>query len=387
MARRVTFLDEVWNEQRPVILVDGGDLFGNRNKNDQHQCTFLAEMTGEMGYDAIGLGERDLNYGLAFLKEMMANFDLPFTNANVRDVTTGELILPEYKIVEKAGIKYGIVSVMDPRQRIITMTAGEETFEVEDPVAVLRELLPRLRQEADSIILLAHTGENQAAELVKEVTGIDMCVVGHTSRSINTERVIHDTAMFAAAYEGRYIGRANLFVDDADGRVMAIDVGITALNEEVESDEQMLARVEQYKLDLIDFKTAKRAAYPRTMGSEKETFLGERACMSCHEDAWKVYLDSPHRSAFATIRNKGQSFEPECLSCHTTGYQHKNGYAEEPPFNKLSNVQCEACHGYGTQHARDGKWVAQAKDSCTMCHDQANSPEFDYATYWEKIKH
>ena len=42
-------------------------------------------MTGEMGYDAIGLGERDLNYGLPFLKEMIEKYDLPFTNANVRD--------------------------------------------------------------------------------------------------------------------------------------------------------------------------------------------------------------------------------------------------------------------------------------------------------------
>ena len=39
------------------------------------------------------------------------------------------------------------------------------------------------------------------------------------------------------------------------------------------------------------------------------------------------------------------------------------------------------------EHARDGRWRAQAKDSCTTCHDEENSPNFDYATYWEKIKH
>jgi 2',3'-cyclic-nucleotide 2'-phosphodiesterase (5'-nucleotidase family) len=368
-------------------LVDGGDLFGSRNKNEQHQSTFLAEMTWEMGYDAIGLGERDLNYGLPFLKEMMEAHNLPFINANVRDAGTGELILPEYTIVERNGIKYGIVSVLDPRHKIITMTADDANFQVDDPVAVMRDLLPRLRKEADTVLLLSHLGEQKTTELIKEVNGIDMCVIGHTSRNISAERVVNDTAVFSSAFEGRYIGRANLFVDDADGRIMAIDVGITSLGEKMDGDEAMAARVEQYKKDLVEFKTGKRAAYPRTMGSDKETFLGDRACMSCHEDAWKVYTDSSHRSAFATIRNKGQSFEPECLSCHTTGFQHKKGYSDEPPFNKLSNVQCEACHGYGSQHARDGKWVAQAKDSCTMCHDQENSPEFDYAVYWEKIKH
>jgi len=265
-------------------------------------------MTGEMGYDAIGLGERDLNYGLPFLKEMMETHNLPFINANVRDAGTGELILPEYTIVERNGIRYGIVSVLDPRHKIITMTADDANFQVDDPVAVMRDLLPRLRKEADTILLLSHLGEQKTTELIKEVNGIDMCVIGHTSRNISAERIVNDTALFSSAFEGRYIGRANLFVDDGDGRVMAIDVGITSLGEKMDGDEAMAARVEQYKKDLIEFKTAKRAAYPRTMGSDKETFLGDRACMSCHEDAWNVYMDSSHRSAFASIRNKGQSF-------------------------------------------------------------------------------
>ena len=112
-------------------MVDAGDLFGSRNKNDEFQSAFLAEMTGEMGYDAIALGERDLNYGLPFLKEMIAKHGLPYTNANVRDTGTGELILPEYLIVERNGIKYGIVSVMDPRNKIVTMTAEEAVLQME----------------------------------------------------------------------------------------------------------------------------------------------------------------------------------------------------------------------------------------------------------------
>lgn len=343
-------------------------------------------MTGDLGYDGIGLGERDLNYGLPFLQEMMQKYSLPFTSANVRDGKTGELILPEYLVVERNGIKYGLVSVLDPGMKIITMSADEASFTVDDPVATLRELVPRMRKEVDCVVLLGHMGENNTEPLIKEVKGIDINVTGHTYRSLQTERVLEDTAMFAATHEGRYIGRANLFIEEGTGRVMAIDVGITSLDEAITNDEEMAAKVADYKKDLLAFKDAKRAAYPRTLGSDKETFLGERSCMACHDDQWKAYLNSPHRSAFATIRNKGQSAEPECLSCHTTGYLYKNGYNEESQVN-LRNVQCEACHGYGTEHARDGKWVAQAKDSCVVCHDKKNSPEFDYATYWEKIKH
>ena len=51
----------------------------------------------------------------------------------------------------------------------------------------------------------------------------------------------------------------------------------------------------------------------RALPDAYETFLGERACMDCHKDAWEAYVGSGHRQAFATIRNKGQSYEPGLL--------------------------------------------------------------------------
>jgi len=379
-------MDQIWSANVPYLLVDAGDLFGQRSKDERHQTKFLCEVTGDFGYDAIGLGERDFNYGLDFLREMIQKYDLPFTNANVRDAQTGELILPEYIIVARNGIKYGIVSVLDPAMKIITMTSGDPDLTVADPVATLRDLIPRLRQEAQCIVLLGHMGEQNTEPLLKELGGIDISVTGHTYRSLQSERVLNGTAMFAATYEGRFIGRANLFVEEGTGRVMGIDVAVTSLDDKVDSAPEVQAKVDAYKAELVEFRAAKREAYPRTLGSGKESFLGDRSCMSCHEDAWQAYTSSKHRSAFASIRNKGQSNEPECLSCHTTGYMYKNGYDEKQPVN-LQNVQCEACHGYGSQHARDGKWVAQAKDSCVVCHDKKNSPEFDYAEYWDQIKH
>ncbi len=378
-------MEAVWNEGVPVLMLDGGDLFGKRNKNEKMQTEFLCEVTGDLGPDAIGLGERDLNYGLAFLHEMMETHGLPFTSANVR--VGDELIVPEYLVLERGGIRFGIVSVLDPKKRIITMAAGDAAFEVADPVATLRELLPRLRKEADTIILLGHLGDGVTETVLREVRGIDVVVMGHTYKGSRHERVVDDVIVLSSAYEGQQIGRADIFVRDSDGKVMAVDVTITQLNDKIADDEEILQRVADHKVALLAFKEAKRAAFPRNQGSKRENFMGDRACKSCHEDAWRAYASTPHRQAFATLRRKGQSFEPECLVCHTTGFQHHNGYSDKSPYNRLVNVQCEACHGYGTEHDRDGAWGAQAKDSCVRCHDQENSPNFDYATYWEKIKH
>ena len=80
-------------------MLDAGDIMGRRNRNEQHQTNFLLEVSGDLGIDAIGLGEKDLNYGLDYLHKGMKDFNLPFTNANVREVASGELILPEYRVI------------------------------------------------------------------------------------------------------------------------------------------------------------------------------------------------------------------------------------------------------------------------------------------------
>ncbi len=368
-------------------MVDGGDLFGRRNRNEQHQTRFLCECTADFGYDGIGLGEADLNYGLPFLMEMIEKYDLPFTNANVVNRETGELILPEYLVVEKNGVKFGLVSVLGENYKIITMTDTDSGLDVKDPVATLRALLPRMREEVDTVVLLGHLGEGNTDTVLREVKGIDVCVMGHSHRTLKNERIVEDTIVLGAPHEGRYVGRANIFIEESDGRVMAVDVELTSLDDAVEHEPDMYARVQDYHASFEEFKLAKRAAFPRDLGSEKETYLGARSCKSCHEDTWEAYTASSHSQAYTTIRKKGQNNEPECILCHTTGYRYQNGYSEERPFNQLVNVQCESCHGYGTEHSRDGKWRAQAQDACITCHDQENSPEFDYTTYWEKIKH
>ena len=161
MARRATHLDEIWDLGVPVLMLDAGDMFGRRTKMEQEQTRFLCEVHGEFGFDAIGLGEWDLNYGLDFLREMIETHHLPFTNANVRD-ETGNLILPEYLMVEKAGIKFGICSVFDPDQKITTMSAHKDSFIVDEPLPVLRTLIPKMRREgAQNIVLKINTRDSR----------------------------------------------------------------------------------------------------------------------------------------------------------------------------------------------------------------------------------
>ena len=275
--------------ERPVLMVDGGDLFGAAQQERPASDPFLCEVTGDLGFDAIGLGERDLNYGLEFLREMIDKYDLPFTNANVRDAAT--------RRTDPAGVPGGRDAAASssawsacwiPTSKIITMTSDDERLRVDDPVATLRELLPRMREEADTIVLLGHLGDADHREVIKEVKGIDICVVGHTYREPQdrADRRRHGRARRRPTRAGTSAGPTSSWTR-ADGQVMAVDVEHHQPGRRDRRRPGDAGRgSSSTRQDLVEFKEAKRAAYPRDLGSEKEKFLGDRACKSCHEDAW-----------------------------------------------------------------------------------------------------
>jgi len=64
----------------------------------------------------------------------------------------------------------------------------------------------------------------------------------------------------------------------------------------------------------------------------------------------------------------------------------------------LANVQCENCHGRGAAHiqaiaaGKQGRAATETlravtPNSCIRCHDEENSANFRYATFWPKIRH
>ncbi len=109
-----------------------------------------------------------------------------------------------------------------------------------------------------------------------------------------------------------------------------------------------------------------------------------------------------HAQAFVTLKNDPKLntvFDAECVSCHTTGFEYTTGFRSEAATPHLTGNQCENCHGPGSKHAAAPdnvefraalKVTAQVADKnrlCIRCHDEDNSPKFEFATYWSQIVH
>jgi hypothetical protein len=158
-------------------------------------------------------------------------------------------------------------------------------------------------------------------------------------------------------------------------------------------------------------------------------FAGSNTCADCHTEAASVYENTPHSHATETLVKRSdppRDFDPECLSCHATGWEPQRYFPFESGFVSLKETPtlvgngCENCHGPAAEHVaaengevdttdeqkealraalrlkivpnegnKEGQEFEKGKvvQMCMQCHDLDNSPDFDFQKYWPKVKH
>lgn len=187
------------------VLVDNGDfLQGNpladwlSTQDVTPDHPLVASFNG-LAYDAIGLGNHDLDYRTAYLEQFIAALDAPVISTNLSDSGISGLhpsVLLTRQIETTDGplpLKIGIVSALPDETAVWNKAMLPETAIVADPLASLPAHVARLRQAgADIVLALAHLGLGHAgapdssadagALALAEIPGIDAIVAGHTHR-------------------------------------------------------------------------------------------------------------------------------------------------------------------------------------------------------------
>ncbi len=146
-------------------------------------------------------------------------------------------------------------------------------------------------------------------------------------------------------------------------------------------------------------------------------YVGVKKCAMCHKSEsrgnqygqWvstkhsKAYEDLASPAGLETAKKAGVTGNPQeapqCLKCHVTGYGQDAGLFAEG-FVKADGVQCESCHGAGSDYlpilvmkdkakAIDAGLIIPIKEGCVKCHnsESPNFTGFDFDSYYKKIVH
>lgn len=119
-------------------------------------------------------------------------------------------------------------------------------------------------------------------------------------------------------------------------------------------------------------------------------YVGVDVCSTCHKSEREFWNRTQHSAAYATLSSAHKEFNLDCVSCHVTGYDRPGG-STVTHVEKLSNVQCEVCHGPGSRHVDtplDEKLIALPEQG--LCAAQCHHPphvksDWSVTASWAKI--
>jgi 5'-nucleotidase len=195
-----------------TLLLDAGDAIAGSSTLFRFSEDTLINMN-KVGYDALTMGNRELNYIRWVLKIRAQQADFPILSANLIDLTgkATDYFKP-YIIKEVGGIKVGIFGLTPVQYNDDSAWLPFFRLRFLDPVDVSRKMSEELGQQVDLLILLSHLGIEDDKKIASKVDGIDLIIGGHSHTLIEYPFKTRDTYIFQAGHHGSHYGKINLKV-------------------------------------------------------------------------------------------------------------------------------------------------------------------------------
>ncbi|MFF0850335.1 bifunctional metallophosphatase/5'-nucleotidase [Streptomyces sp. NPDC003280] len=172
----------------------------------------MAQAMNAIGYDAAALGNHEFNYGIETLRKFEDQLDFPLLGANAVDAKTLKPAFPPYFIKKfhvpgAPPVKVAVLGLTNPGIAIWdkAYVQGKLAFPgLEEQAA---KWVPKLRAlGADVVVVSAHSGtsgnssygdqlpyvEDAAANVARQVPGIDAILVGHAHLEIPELKVVNE---------------------------------------------------------------------------------------------------------------------------------------------------------------------------------------------------
>ena len=417
LSRRRDFLKNLREERGwDVVAVDAGQTTVGFGVQEELKFDMAMNAFRLMEYDAIGIGKGELRFPayflLTFTAPTAADSASLFTSANVGVYGYHDAYALPLKVIERGGLKFGVVSVVCPSD---DLEHRDENLLLESPEKKLAELAPRMKKAAcDKWTLIVHGTEAETEALAKKFPIFDFVLTADTPSAPPAEAksLGDDRLLIEVGEKGKYAVVLGLY-ESGEIRYQRV-----ALDSRYESSEDVALLMQDYQSILKTLITLKGhreglglnpARAPRSEQLGK--YVGSQKCQSCHEEEHRTWLRSRHANAWKSltdVANPPRDFDPECVGCHVVGWDglqrfpYVDGFVTAEKTPHLMNVGCESCHGPGEKHVaaelgddeaameaiRAGMRLGSAvKTTCYSCHDGDNSPEFDFDRYYPLIDH
>jgi hypothetical protein len=422
LRRRFTFLKQLRDQGWPLVGMDTGCQERYVGVQAEIKFDFSLRALTKMDYAAVGLGGDDLRLDLLPIVINLDQKTNSLVSANVGIVDFDSGFTKRFRVVEAGGMKIGVTSVLGKKE--IARFQNVSEIKLVDPEQALNQVLPEMRAAGcNQMVLLAQADMEEVKELARRFPEFQWVVAHGVEEPPNAPAKIDGTEshLIEVGHKGMYLAVVGLY-KNGPTKFRYQKVPLDHRFADAADIDRMHIEY-QKRLETLGWEGLglKPAAHP-----SGRKFAGSKVCADCHLTATDIYHKTPHFHATETIEKlkPARHFDPECISCHATGWEPQKYFPFETGFLSLEKTPaligngCENCHGPAARHVaaeqgelglsddeiekiratlrlkivpnegnKQGQVFGKVVESCMTCHDLDNSPDFDFQKYWPAVKH
>ncbi|HWA16354.1 MAG TPA: 5'-nucleotidase C-terminal domain-containing protein, partial [Gemmatimonadales bacterium] len=222
-ARTATVVDSL-RAQYPgsVVLVDAGDAL-----NGSPMSSYIAKVAPRtphpaieamnlLGYDAVTPGDRDLDYGADWFRQAITPSAFAWVSGNLQVLPADTNLFHTYTVLTRRNVRVGITGFTTPGAMVWNGDGTRNKLRVRPIEPAVQPVLREMRQDADLLIVLLHSGlegpstydtagvgpEHVGSRLASAGLKPDLVVLGHSLAEIR-DTVINGVHYVQPRAEGR----------------------------------------------------------------------------------------------------------------------------------------------------------------------------------------
>jgi hypothetical protein len=391
LSRKAAVIDSLKKTDKNILNLDAGNLFFSKkplNKIEKNEfllkSQYILKAYNQIGLDVLNIGEKDLIFGIDAITKLKKKSSFAFISANILNKNRNVPVFEPYVIKEIYGKKLGIIGLCGQADSL------SPEISIEDPFKTAAKWVELITDKCDYIILLSALGLENDKKLAGQIKGISLIISAKSENSIEEPVLVKKTWITQTYKRGQQLGKLKVTLKKKSE--FKIKNSLIPLDSSTGENQEIKNIVKNYKAALISINKQEflKAALTSKGGNPPDSiyYLGAEKCGECHIPQYENWQQTFHAEAYATLQEEENNYSVECLPCHTTGYGEPGGFdVYQGTESSFSNVQCESCHGPGSNHSEKNGIIRNiGEKGCVICHDNKNSPEFDYNAYLPMVK-
>ncbi len=248
LARVSALRKQIMKDSPNTLFLLSGDTISPSVESIKTKGQHMIDAWNNIGLDYATLGNHEFDFGPDELLKRMKESKFQWLAANVTDNKGNSFGgMPPFVIREMDGIKVGIFGILLPDTK--TTSKPGPDVRILGSCETAKRIVPQMRAAgAQVIVALTHLTMREDKQLAHCVPEIDIIIGGHEHTLLQS--LAGRTPIFKMTADARQLGRFDLTVDRATGKLQSVDWEVIPVNDTVAEDPQFAAVTEKYK-DLL----------------------------------------------------------------------------------------------------------------------------------------